>query len=333
MPKVSIIVPVYNVEKYLNRCVSSLVRQTLQDIEILLVDDGSPDLSPMLCDQWRVRDSRIKVIHKKNEGLGYARNSGLSIASSEYVAFVDSDDYVELDMYQKLYEECKEYNLDCIYSEFNVDDYPGFRVIPREEQEYIGRSNIERLRLDIVGAEPSFISGVKYHCSSCKGLYSLKLIKAHQIEFESEREYISEDMLFNLSFLYYSERVKIVPYKFYHYCLNGSSLTHVYRPDRWEKLLKMLSILDDDSKYEDKAELKLRVKRTAIFYTMTALKQEKKRLDISFWQKVKVVNTIGNNPVITEYIKDYPISKLPMKWMVYSLVLKYHLLGWFFFLF
>ena len=70
MPKVSIIVPVYNVEKYLNRCVSSLVRQTLQDIEILLVDDGSPDLSPMLCDQWRVRDSRIKVIHKKNEGLG-----------------------------------------------------------------------------------------------------------------------------------------------------------------------------------------------------------------------------------------------------------------------
>ena len=93
-PKVSIIVPVYNVEKYLDRCMESLLNQTLKDIEIILVDDGSPDNCPQICDEYAKKDSRVKVVHKVNAGLGYARNSGLDVASGEYVAFVDSDDYV-----------------------------------------------------------------------------------------------------------------------------------------------------------------------------------------------------------------------------------------------
>lgn len=92
-PKVSIIVPCYNVEKYLDQCMNNLVNQSLQEIEIILVDDGSPDRVPEMCDEWAMKDNRIKVIHKKNEGLGYARNSGLEIAMGEYVTFVDSDDY------------------------------------------------------------------------------------------------------------------------------------------------------------------------------------------------------------------------------------------------
>ena len=91
-PKVSIIVPVYNVEKYLKRCVDSLVGQTLKDIEIILVDDGSPDGCPKMCDDFVATDSRIKVVHKPNGGLGSARNAGLEVAKGEYVAFVDSDD-------------------------------------------------------------------------------------------------------------------------------------------------------------------------------------------------------------------------------------------------
>ena len=94
MPKLSIIVPVYKVERYIERCISSLRNQTLTDIEIILVDDGSPDLCPQLCDEYAQKDSRIKVIHKANAGLGYARNSGLEIATGEYVAFVDSDDWL-----------------------------------------------------------------------------------------------------------------------------------------------------------------------------------------------------------------------------------------------
>ena len=328
--KVSIIVPCWGVQNYLNRCVESLINQTLQDIEIILVDDESPDRVPEMCDEWTKKDSRIKVIHKKNGGLGYARNSGLELAIGKYVAFVDSDDFIESDMYERLYEECEKNKLDCIYSEFNVDDYPGFRVIPKPEKLYIGSEEIENLRLDIVGAEPTYISGVKYHCSSCKGLYKLSVIRRYGLQFRSERQYISEDMLFNLDFLYHSERVKIVPWQFYHYCLNGASLSHSYRSDRWEKQLVMLEVLNDKDNYQDKKELTLRIKRTAIFYTMSAIAQEWRRKDIGYCDKVKAIAKIENEYVIVSAVKDYPISQLPIKWRIYTFLLKKKMLRYFY---
>ena len=102
-PKVSVIVPCYGVEKYLDRCMESLVNQTLRDIEIIMVDDVSPDRVPEMCDEWANRDPRVKVIHKEvNGGLGYARNTGLDLAEGEYVAFIDSDDYVDKEMFERL---------------------------------------------------------------------------------------------------------------------------------------------------------------------------------------------------------------------------------------
>lgn len=98
MPEISVIVPVYDVEKYLDRCLESLRRQTLRDFEVILVDDGSPDLSPQLCDDWAARDPRFRVIHKENGGLSSARNAGLDAARGRFIAFLDSDDWVEPDM-------------------------------------------------------------------------------------------------------------------------------------------------------------------------------------------------------------------------------------------
>ena len=104
MPIVSVIVPVFNVEKYLDKCIESLIKQKLKDIEIILVDDGSTDLSGKICDEWKTRDSRIQVIHKKNGGLSDARNVGVELAKGKYIGFVDSDDYVSDDMFQILYQ-------------------------------------------------------------------------------------------------------------------------------------------------------------------------------------------------------------------------------------
>ena len=104
MPLISVIVPVYNVEKYLDRCVQSIVEQTYSNLEIILVDDGSPDNCGAMCDAWAEKDSRIKVIHQKNGGLSAARNVGMAAATGEYLAFVDSDDYIRADMYQSLYD-------------------------------------------------------------------------------------------------------------------------------------------------------------------------------------------------------------------------------------
>ena len=101
-PLISVIIPVYRVEKYLDRCLRSITEQTYRNLEIILVDDGSPDNSGAICDAWAARDSRIRVIHKENAGAGAARNTGLNVASGDVVSMIDSDDYLEIHMYEHL---------------------------------------------------------------------------------------------------------------------------------------------------------------------------------------------------------------------------------------
>ena len=103
LPLISVIVPVYKVEAYLDKCVSSVAEQTYNNLEIILVDDGSPDNSPAMCDAWAEKDNRIRVIHQKNAGSGASRNAALDIAQGEFIAFVDSDDYIAPDMYAHLF--------------------------------------------------------------------------------------------------------------------------------------------------------------------------------------------------------------------------------------
>ena len=99
---ISVIVPIYKVQDYLKECIESIINQTYSDIEVILVDDGSPDRCPQMCDEWAKRDSRIRVVHKKNGGLSSARNAGLDVAKGEYISFVDSDDFVEETMLEEL---------------------------------------------------------------------------------------------------------------------------------------------------------------------------------------------------------------------------------------
>ncbi len=112
MPAISVIVPVYNVQNYLSKCINSILNQTFTDLEIILVDDGSTDNSGAICDEYANKDSRIKVIHKANGGLSDARNAGLDICTGDYIGFVDSDDWIALDMYETLYNFATKENLD-----------------------------------------------------------------------------------------------------------------------------------------------------------------------------------------------------------------------------
>lgn len=111
-PLISVIVPVYNVEKYLARCVDSIVNQTYKNLEIIFVDDGSTDLCPQMCDDYAEKDSRIKVVHKKNGGLSDARNAGMAVATGEYISFIDSDDYVSDDFFECLLDVMNKENSD-----------------------------------------------------------------------------------------------------------------------------------------------------------------------------------------------------------------------------
>ena len=113
-PLISVVVPIYNVDKYLDRCVESIIKQTYTNLEIILVDDGSSDNSPQICDNWNVKDKRIKVIHKENGGLSDARNVGLSFATGEIISFIDSDDWIEHEMFEKMLNRKKKDNSDIV---------------------------------------------------------------------------------------------------------------------------------------------------------------------------------------------------------------------------
>jgi glycosyltransferase involved in cell wall biosynthesis len=150
---ISVIVPVYNVEKYLEKCVNSIINQTYNNLEIILVDDGSKDNSGKLCDEFSKKDFRIKVIHKENGGLSDARNAGLEVASGEYISFIDSDDFIDLDFYEYLYLLQKENNADiaeCNFIKVYEEKIDTFEF-PRKKEEAI-------LKTDGVGALFLFMS-------------------------------------------------------------------------------------------------------------------------------------------------------------------------------
>ena len=117
MPKVSIIVPVYNVEKYIRQCIESILSQSFKDFELILVDDGSPDNCPAICDEYAKRDERVKVIHKENGGVSAARNTGIAASSGEWIYLVDSDDWIEGDAIEHLYREAVEQDVDCVITD------------------------------------------------------------------------------------------------------------------------------------------------------------------------------------------------------------------------
>lgn len=140
---ISVIVPVYKVEQYLDGCIDSLVKQSYANLEIILVDDGSPDNCPKKCDEWAQKDSRIKVIHKKNGGLSSARNAGLDIANGNYYAFVDSDDWVEPTMYADMIKIIKSYKVDFVAGKINcyIEDKDKFIPFMEKSDRYIIKTN------------------------------------------------------------------------------------------------------------------------------------------------------------------------------------------------
>lgn len=240
-PLISIIVPIYNVSKYLDRCMDTLLNQTIKNIEIIMVDDGSPDDCGIKCDAYAEKDERVVVIHKQNAGLGMARNSGLEIARGKYVGFVDSDDFVELNMYEDMYDELKKNESDTCYCRYYDVSFDGTKRIAKEYYEklhYKGKE-VKEILLGMIGSKNEVPGDVELGMSVWKGLYSMELIKKHNLLFPSEREYISEDIVFHIEYLKYAQNISVVPGCYYNYCDNGGSLTKSYKADRFEMEKKL----------------------------------------------------------------------------------------------
>lgn len=310
---VSIVLPIYNVEKYLDRCIESVVRQTYNNLEIILVDDGSPDGCPQKCDEWAKKDKRIKVIHKNNAGLGYARNTGIENASGEYICFFDSDDYVAPDTIEKAYTTAKTSNSDMVlFGHYDVDAQGKIvkAYMPTTPKESYEGSEVQEVLLpDLISDDPETGNSTNLWLSACFCLYSMQLIEESNWRFVSERDIISEDVYSLLRLYRNVEKVTIIPEAFYYYCENSTSLTHTYKVDRFDRIKRFYNACVDacdELNYSD--EVKKRFAGPFISNTIAAMKMII-QADMSNDKKKSAFNEVCRDGQLYHIVSTMDIKK------------------------
>lgn len=206
---VSIIIPIYNVEQYLNECIDSVIKQTYSNIEIILVDDGSPDKCPQICDEWVRRDSRISVIHKENGGLSDARNVGIDVIHGSYILFVDSDDWIEYDMVEKMLDVIKKEKADICACGI-MYEYPS-RAVIRKVDQFKGNSSETLGRL---------YNDTHYPVSALNKLYKCECWK--KLRFPIGK--LCEDAFTTYLLIDQADTIVQIPNAFYHYRIRENSI-------------------------------------------------------------------------------------------------------------
>ena len=325
--KVSIIVPIYNAEKYLQQCVDSLLNQTLKDIEVILVDDGSPDHCPVICDEYAKKDHRVKVIHKKNGGQGLARNSGLEIATGEYIAFVDSDDHAETMMYQKMYDMANETKADVIYCSFqrNNDHGDVWMEIPIGKETLLYKEEeVRSLILNKISNPPKARNDRDINCSVWGALYRHDIIRKHELKFKSEKEfYGGEDLLYEIDFLLHSSFVIFIPDILYNYRLHAKSNTRLEIPDRIDKhyFYYQYYLLDVLKKNNFGIDGYLRATRLFIGNSRSIIRRYVQS-PLSTREKKQWLKRIVGLPIWREIASSYPYKQLPFEYALHFYLLK-----------
>ena len=216
---ISVIVPVYGVEKYLHRCIESILCQTYSNFELILVDDGSPDNCPKICDEYARKDSRIKVIHKKNGGQSSARNAGLDICRGEYIYFCDSDDWIESNLLERALKKIKDEKADMVrfqcFTHFEDTSYQSAFLLDRDSVQFETDSE----RLDFMCN--SFLN-YQIGWELCLAMYKADILIQNKIRFPNGID-IAEDLYINLRDIVYASRITFLDEPLYHYCMRGDS--------------------------------------------------------------------------------------------------------------
>lgn len=315
----SIILPIYNVEKYLVRCIDSILVQNFKDYEIILVDDESPDNCPKICDEYCNKYNNIRVIHKKNQGLGLARNSGLDVALGKYVWFVDSDDFIENDSLKIIYDYiCNNGELDVIAfgcKSINKDYNILNNMPPKNSKCYIGNSKIiNSLLADFIYDENHY----NYGMSACTKVFNKSFLNNNSLRFESEREWISEDYYFMIQLFNKINSIGFIEKSLYYYFKNGNSLTTKYDSKRFDKNLKFFKKMDEliiFYGYSD--ECKKRIKARFISNLMACLKQEiANHKNVGFKESYKKFKKICEHEYVCESVQLYKAKT--KKWRIFA---------------
>lgn len=269
MKDISIIVPIYNAEKYLNKCLDSLINQTKKELEFILINDGSNDASEEIIKSYK--DNRIKYFKNKNQGIGKTRNFGISKAQGKYLMFLDSDDYLALDACEKLYDKAEKEKLDIVMNDF-------IKIFDDGRKEYIKQPNFKNSSLK---NNPNIISE---NLSPWAKLYSTKLIKKNNIKFVEDLKY--EDAPFVIEALDKANNIGKINEALNYYVIHGNSETTVLD----KRVFDILKIVDKIRKYsQGKKYLKEKIDELTVRiitnYTIQQRNQKDKKTAIKFIDK------------------------------------------------
>jgi len=322
-PSISIIVPIYNAEKHLHRCIDSILDQTFKGFELIIVNDGSNDSSGKISDAYALKDSRIKVIHKNNGGASSARNAGLEAAEGDYIGFVDADDWIEPDMYSAMHNKAQEYDLDLVLSDYRrVTAEHTFTVTqPIREGFY----------------DKEALSNEYYHCllmredvdypptiSNWACLFRMKLLRDNSIWYDTQTKY-NEDFLFGAKAAYHAASFYYLKNHFnYNFALNLESTTNVYNSDKW---LINLHVYEEAKAYFGAAtdyDFSDQLKTVIIFFAFNAINEVAKS-DFNYFQRYKEIKAILNHHYLVEAFKSFTLPEVGYKFKIILLWYKYKL--------
>lgn len=301
-PLISVIIPVYNAEKYLEECIKSLLGQSLYNCEFIFVNDGSNDNSVDIIRSYIKKDKRITLINQKNQGVSQARNTGIVSAKGEYIGFVDSDDYVDLDMYKELYKQIQNEECEVIISNFEeeLNGNKHIRKYSLKENKVLDKNYIENEILPFFVREDSLNT-------VCNKLYKKSIIDEYNIRFPKGLP-LGEDGIFNMIYFSKCNSCKYIDYTGYHYReVNGSATRNLYKHDYFQRELdvynfdleKLIDIPQNiDIKSLKSIKLINNIKSNIYIYF-------DKSKDKSIFYKCKYIKNIVNKKEIKEALEIY----------------------------
>ncbi|MBQ9792338.1 MAG: glycosyltransferase family 2 protein [Clostridia bacterium] len=308
--KISIIVPIYKVEQYLNKCVESLINQTYKNLEIILVDDGSPDNCPKMCDEWAKKDTRVKVIHKKNGGVMSAWTTGFKNSSGNYIAFADPDDYVELNLIEKTIQKIEKHSADMAM--FGYEQIYQNKSVAQNAYNYLTYSpvlegeNLEEFKLTTCKQINSYTPLYKWN-----KIFKRKLIEDN-LKYCDDRVSLGDDCCIALGAILDSKKIVVLEDKFYKYIQRQNSIIHNYNStlqNQMEVLLKNLCLLLKDKNYYNESVECFEISRMLFILTRNIInsnlnKKDKKQTFKNF-TKSELVQKIN---ILKKYIKNLPTT-------------------------
>lgn len=326
--KVTVVIPVYKTEKYLKECVDSVTNQTFKEIEILLIDDGSPDNSGILCDELAKMDGRIKVIHKENGGAASARNLGIEMANGEYIMFLDSDDWLEKQAIEILVNKIEVEPLDIIRFNY-IREFSDSSLI--KENTFLKLTTYDakackevyRQSISLIGNELKHPENQNFLASACFNIYKRELIMVNNIRFESLKELGSfEDGLFNVHCYSRMKSFAYLDQGLYHYRkTNVASFTSNYRENFLRKndvlISKLRKIVEVFNAEHIKTALNNRIAIGTFELCLNAMKSKH-----SLSEKYDEIKEIINDKLHKDAFEKFDLSCLPLKWGIYYFLMK-----------